>query len=366
LNDRQRFVAAFGYQPFDRVPAYYFGLWEETRTRWLAEGLRPDQPLTQQVGLDPDWEIGLWESHGLAAYHPRFSGQDRVLEETATDKTVQYPNGAIVKLSKLGSSIPQHIQEALEPTPQSWQKFLRAFDATLAAGKADPAVIAAKAAELNARSEVVGCFGGSLYGWPRSWMGTEAISLLAYDDPALFEEIIAYLTDFFITVNRPILQAIHCDFIYIFEDCCGRSGPLFSPQTYQRFYHRHYQRLVAFYKSCGVKYVLLDSDGVMEPLIQGWLDSGIDIIFPIEVGAWGADPLALRRKFGKPLRMMGGVDKHLITKNPPALERELQRLRPLVDEGGFIPLPDHRIPPDCSLQQFRAYVKIFRSVYAAK
>ena len=364
MNDRQRFAAIMGYQPFDTLPAYYFGLWQETRARWHAEGLRPDRPLTEQVGLDPDWEIGMWETHSLGVYEPQFPGQDRILEEADSYKIIQHPNGSVTKESKLGSSIPEHLKEALEPTRASWDVFRRAFDAGSPLRQPDPAALARKAAELNSRAQTVCCFGGSLYGRPRIWMGTEAISLLSYDDPALYEEIIAYSTDFYITLNRPLLQAIHCEVAYIFEDCCGRSGPLFSPQTYQRFYHPYYRRLVDFYKSCGVKYVLLDSDGFSEPLIQGWLDSGIDIIFPIEVGTWGADPVALRRKFGKSLRMMGGVDKHLITRDPAALRHALERLRPLVEEGGFIPLPDHRIPPDCSLQQFRAYVQMFRAVFA--
>ena len=45
------------------------------------------------------------------------------------------------------------------------------------------------------------------------------------------------------------------------------------------------------------------------------------------------------------------------------LQQAWERLRTLVEEGGFIPLPDHRMPPDCSLEQFRNYVKVFRSVF---
>ena len=61
--------------------------------------------------------------------------------------------------------------------------------------------------------------------------------------------------------------------------------------------------------------------------------------------------------------MMGGVDKHIIPQGEAAIRAHLQRLRPLVEEGGYIPMPDHRIPPSCSLEQFRTYVRVFREVF---
>ena len=114
----------------------------------------------------------------------------------------------------------------------------------------------------------------------------------------------------------------------------------------------------------GIPFVLIDSDGKTDALIPCWLESGFDIFFPIEIGTWKADPIDLRRRFGRRLRMMGGVNKHIIPQGKAAVRAELQRLKPLVQEGGFIPLPDHRIPPDCSLDDFRRYVEVFREVLA--
>jgi len=94
------------------------------------------------------------------------------------------------------------------------------------------------------------------------------------------------------------------------------------------------------------------------------LDSGFDIVFPIEVGTWKASPVAFRKQYGKQLRMMGGVDKHIIPQGEAAIRQHLEPLRPLVQEGGFIPLPDHRIPPHCSLEHFKTYVRVFREVLA--
>jgi uroporphyrinogen decarboxylase len=93
------------------------------------------------------------------------------------------------------------------------------------------------------------------------------------------------------------------------------------------------------------------------------MDSGFDILFPIEVGTWKASPVEFRRKYGRQLRMFGGVDKHVIAQGEAAIRSHLMALRPVAMEGGFIPIPDHRIPPSVSLEQFRQYVRIFKEVF---
>jgi uroporphyrinogen decarboxylase len=306
----------------------------------------------------------MWDAHGLLRYGPVFEGTSAVLEEGDGYRIVRHPSGAVEKQRKGGESISFHIKEALEPTRQSWARFVEALRTDRYDRVAGAEALAAKTQELNARDEVVMIKAGSLFGDPRGWMGVEGISMLSYDDPALYEEIIATLADHYMTLNAHVLARVKVDAVYFFEDCCGRSGPLFSPDTFRRFYTRHYRRMVDFYKSHGVDFVLLDSDGYIEPLIECWLDAGIDILFPIEVGTWQADPVALRRKYGKRLRMMGGLDnKKLIPGPAEAVRAELQRLKPLVDEGGFIPLPDHRLPPHCTMEAFCRYVQLFHAVY---
>ena len=81
------------------------------------------------------------------------------------------------------------------------------------------------------------------------------------------------------------------------------------------------------------------------------------------IGTWKADPLKLRKTYGRRLRMMGGVNKHVIALGKDAVCEELRKLKPLVEEGGFIPLPDHRIPPDVSLAQMKTYANIFRDEF---
>ncbi|HOX05654.1 MAG TPA: uroporphyrinogen decarboxylase family protein [Planctomycetota bacterium] len=363
MNHRERFRAIMDFRPFDRPPVWFFGTWRETAERWRREGWREGQTLAEATGMDPDWEDGMWEAHGLVRVSPLSPEKSAVLEETDEYRVVRTSLGAVLKEGKAASSIPQHIEEALKPTRESWERFKRFLDPH------DPARRPAgweATADALARRERTTCFlAGSLYGWPRNWLGTEGVSYLPYDDPALFEEIIEYVSEYFMALYRPVLARAQFDFAYFFEDCCFNTGPLFSPEIYRKFYDRHYRRMIDFYHSAGVRFVMIDSDGKVDDLLPCWLDSGFDIVFPIEVGTWKANPRAFRRKYGRRVRMLGGVDKHVIPRGEAAIRAELDPLRGLVAEGGYIPIPDHRIPPDCSLEQFRTYVGVFKEVFGA-
>jgi uroporphyrinogen decarboxylase len=42
---------------------------------------------------------------------------------------------------------------------------------------------------------------------------------------------------------------------------------------------------------------------------------------------------------------------------PKAIDAELLRVAPLLEEGGFIPWCDHHVPPDVSLENYQYYVR---------
>lgn len=59
----------------------------------------------------------------------------------------------------------------------------------------------------------------------------------------------------------------------------------------------------------------------------------------------GADPVAFRREFGRELLLMGGFEKNALKTGAEGIDAEFNRQGPLVDEGGFVPFGDRRVPP---------------------
>ncbi|MFY9175865.1 MAG: uroporphyrinogen decarboxylase family protein [Caldicoprobacterales bacterium] len=369
MTNRERFKRIFRYEPIDYLPAYFFGTWKETKARWLTEGLTGDAEellaggnLGPQIeGMGPDWEPDIWSGHGLVNFHPIGNYPYEELSRTKEYRIYRNSLGAVIKESLTSNSIPHTIKPALEPTRKSWEAFRRFLDPTQS--NRYPADLPQLAQAYSAVDRPLVFMGGSLYGYLRDWMGVENISLLMYDDPELMREMVSYMADFFMAVYEPVLRYVTFDLCYIFEDCCGANGPLFSPRFYNEFFSEPYQRLFKFYRDRGVEFIMLDSDGYVEPMITCWLDSGVDILFPMEIGTWNTDLCALRKQYGKRLRMFGGVNKHLISQGGPALERHLDSYKCIVQEGGFLPIPDHRIPPECSYQKFLAYLETFNRIY---
>ncbi len=362
------------YGEFDRVPVWFFGTWPETKDRWAKEGWQrvENQYLNSSGGpqldfMDTDWETSfggegtIWNNQGLVRPQPIGGIPVKVLEENAEFKVIRKSTGGIVKNSKQGSSISQHIEPDLKPERKDWERFRKYLDPDTP--ERIPARFDEKITALSKRQHMTCFLGGSLFGWMNDWMGLEAVSFLPYDDPILYEEIISYMADYFMAVNAKFLDKVNFDFAYFFEDCCFNTGPMISPDIYRRFFDKHYRRMIDLYRSKGIKWILIDSDGKVDDLLPCWLDTGFDIVFPIEIGTWKADPMKLRKQYGRNLRMFGGVNKHVIGQDESSIRKELEHLKPLVDDGGFVPIPDHRIPPDISLDQMRNYVNIFNETF---
>ncbi len=55
--------------------------------------------------------------------------------------------------------------------------------------------------------------------------------------------------------------------------------------------------------------------------------------------------------------MTGGFDKRILAAGKKEIERELERIRPVVEEGGYIPTIDHGTPPDVYFANVCHYVQ---------
>ncbi len=71
----------------------------------------------------------------------------------------------------------------------------------------------------------------------------------------------------------------------------------------------------------------------------------------------------LREQYGRRLRLWGGVDKMIFLKDKAAVDAELERLRPVVEQGGFIPTVDHRVQEDASLALYQRYLDGKRELF---
>ena len=149
----------------------------------------------------------------------------------------------------------------------------------------------------------------------------------------------------------------------MWEDMSFAQGPLLGVPAFEAHCVPQYKRISDLLAEFGTDLIMLDSDGDSRPLIPGWLAGGVNIAFPMEVGTWGNDSVAARERFGKEVRIVGGFSKRILAAGQGAIAAEIDRLAPLVEQGGFIPLCDHRVPPDVSFADYLFYVARAKEVW---
>jgi len=81
------------------------------------------------------------------------------------------------------------------------------------------------------------------------------------------------------------------------------------------------------------------------------------------VGTWGASIAPWRAKYGPELRGVGGMDKRVFAYDYAAIDAEIERLKPLVELGGYIPCPDHRLAPDAKWENVQYYCDKMRKTF---
>jgi uroporphyrinogen decarboxylase len=190
------------------------------------------------------------------------------------------------------------------------------------------------------------------------------VSYLYADDEALYDEMIETVGELSYQVTERLLATgIRFDFGHFWEDICYRGGPLVPPQVFEEKVGPHYRRVTELLRSHGIDIVSLDCDGKIDALIPTWIKNGVNTMFPIEVGIWDASIAPWRESYGRELRGVGGMNKNVFAMDFAAVDTEVERLRPLVELGGFIPCPDHRIPPTAEYDNVRYYCEKMRRVF---
>ncbi len=165
--------------------------------------------------------------------------------------------------------------------------------------------------------------------------------------------------DFLIAMLGQMLEETDIDVFGFWEDMAYKAGPLIGPRMVRNFMGPRYRKVIDFARGRGVRYFCLDSDGDVSLLIQPWIDAGIDILYPWEVQA-GMDATAVRKQYGRGLRLWGGVDKRALTGDKSAIDGEIARHKWLIGDGGFVPMLDHSAPPDVPYENYRYFMQRLR------
>ncbi len=355
MNYRDLFLTIMNYGEFDQMPVVHWDVWPETRDRWIAEGMPPDVDEREYLGVLPRWNF---VGARLLAPCPPF--EEEVLEETDTYRVFRSFDGVVQKEWKNRSGIPQFIDFAVK-SADDWPEFKKRFQP---GPDRTPDDFDAEIGAADDPDIPVAIVVASMMGWIRNWMGVTNMSYLMYDAPDVYADMVDTLAELSCWSIDQIVPRLKTKPVMGlgWEDICFRSGPLVSPRIFKEHVAPGYVKIRRKLEAYDIQLLGVDCDGFIEPLLGLWLDAGVNLHYPVEIGVWHADPMALRTRFGKELRMVGGFNKLALEHGPAAIDAEIERRIPIMKDGGYIMMPDHFITPGASLENYVYYVDRIRNL----
>jgi len=360
MNHRERWVRCMHFQPVDHVPDEEFGYWAENLNVWKQQGL-PDNVTNLEAYFKfaprSGVPVGLGFSYGF---------ESKVIEETDKYRIIINGEGAKQQIFKDGSStIPHYIEFGLKGRKEWEELYKPRLDidnpSRYPENRSDWEQIKARFNDPN-WGIPVGIGIGSLFGVLRNWAGFEGISMLCYDDPELVEEMVTHLADLTCAVIKRSASEIKIDYAAGWEDMAFNNGPIISPKMIRKWLTPNYKRITDILRANGCDIIYTDCDGNINEMIDPWLEGGVNGIFPVDVAA-GSDPVAIRKKYGDKVVILGGVNKHKLIAGKEAIKDEIRRIKPYVLEGGWIPHVDHRCPPDVTFENYLYYLDVKRETF---
>ena len=368
----ENYLAILQYQDHDAVPVLEFGYWPELVADWRAKGLLTREecdtldhgnfyasvdPISKRLGFDvPAVEFGF-----ASSLFPAF--ESKILRTLPDGSIHRLNHEGVITLEVPGAtSISSEIEHLLTDRA-SWEKdFLprMQWDAKRLGDN-----LAERIEKFNnAPDKVRRLSVGSAIGTIRNILGIVGLSYMQVDDPELLHEIIRTFADISYQGVKTLLEAgLRPQMAHYWEDISFNHGPLVSPAFFEEEIVPVYQRMTALLRSYGCELISVDSDGKLDELVPLFLKGGVNIMFPIEIGTWQTDFAQWRKEHGREVRGIGGMNKHVLSCDKAAVDAEIERLKPWVELGGYIPCPDHRLPPGTKFELVQYYTDQFRKAF---
>ena len=193
------------------------------------------------------------------------------------------------------------------------------------------------------------------------------VSTLTRED--FIREIYARETDIAIDNLNKLFGVIgnRIDVAYICGADFGTQNSTFcSPETFRRVWLPYYKKVNDWiHQNTGWK-TFKHSCGAIEPLLSLFIESGFDIINPVQINASGMDPLMLKQKYGDEIIFWGGgVDTQGVFAfgTPEQVKDQVKRQCEIFNNnGGFVFNTVHNIQANVPFENVIAMLEALRDL----
>ena len=318
MNSRKRFYETIHYGKPDRVPYFEEGIRPETLDVWREQGFIQGADPRELFPFDRREEIKLDVGpHPKFQVWPSTTGELEILRE------------------RLDSADPSHL-------PDNWNpERLRKRDGLLMVRVHE------------------GLFLSMGVGEAKSF--TRLMFQLA-DQPDFVREYMRLQGEFSAALTEQVLREVAVDALVFSEPIGDNNGALVSPRMYEDLVLPSYEPLLNLARRYEIKTIICRTYANMKALIPSLLKWGIDVLWACEVEQSVMNYPALRREFGRDLKLIGGIDLDALREGKAAIRHTIESVAPLVDEGGYIPLADGRVRPNIPYENYVYYRKLLSEI----
>ncbi len=372
MDSRQKFNAVMERQDNSPILKAEFAYWAGTIRRWFSEGLPRVRPVPDEIldsepirgakpiaaGYEDRSDINVMSCLGLDSYLEKFPFdispllKKEVLSEDSSYRIYKDSFGIKNKISKKYPGIPMVLEYPIKDR-RTFYEYISVYDEDFS--RRMPPDFDRLAENLKHRDFPIR-LGGNPFGFSflaRHLMGEAGFMMGMYDDPGLIKEFNRFYLDFVMKYWDIILRKVDMDCIFILEDVAYRSGSFISKAMFDEFLKPYYTEFIDYLAQYHTKNIFVDCDGLIDELIPLWIDTGVTGIFPIEA----VNSLEKIRDEYPDLRLLGGFDKRVLFEDSDRhrIDEELEKVKKVMDKGGYIPHIDHAVSEDVTWENFRYY-----------
>ncbi|MBT3273892.1 MAG: hypothetical protein HN368_12110 [Spirochaetales bacterium] len=204
-------------------------------------------------------------------------------------------------------------------------------------------------------------FAGGAFETPWYMRGMEQFLVDIYNEPEIAEVISRKVAEFYYQRALRVLDAANgqIDIIGSGGDIGGQNTMMLGPDKWRTHIKPYTAQLITPFKEMGLK-TFYHSDGAMSAVIKDFIEIGLDILDPIQVGAAGMTPEELFPVFGDRLSFHGAIDEVELLPHatPDEVYEETQRIISIFGRNnGYIVSPTHQVQGDTSAENILAIYK---------
>lgn len=207
-------------------------------------------------------------------------------------------------------------------------------------------------------------FAGGAFETPWYIRGMEQFLIDLYERPEIVDAICSRVEEYYRQRALRVLETVGDRITVIGSggDIGTQRGMMIDPEIWRERIKPYTGRLISTFKQMGYC-TFYHSDGSITPVVNDFIELGLDILDPIQVGATGMTPEEIYPPFGDRLSFHGAIDEvELLPHATPeqVYETTQRTIAVLGQNHGYIVSPTHQVQGDTPPENIVAIYKAAR------